>query len=132
MDWQAFHLEIKELSDRIDYHPDTIIGITRGGIVPARILSSSLEIKSMYCLTVRKEGEERRVVTEVLDNLVGKNVLLVEDMLESGRSLIVAKEYFESKGAIVKTACLYIMPCSEIEPNYYLRKVQNTKKFPWE
>ncbi|TKJ17267.1 hypothetical protein CEE44_01905 [Candidatus Woesearchaeota archaeon B3_Woes] len=132
MDWQAFHQEIKELSDRIDYHPDTIIGITRGGIVPARILSSSLEIKSMYCLTVRKERGERRVVTEVLDNLVGKNILLVEDMLETGRSLIIAKEYLESKGAIVKTACLYVMSCSEIEPNYYLRQVQNTKKFPWE
>ncbi len=132
MDWQTFESEIENLSKKIDYQPDIIIGITRGGIVPARLLSRDLDVKPMYCLTVRKVGEERKVVNDVLDDLVDKNILLVEDMLETGRSLIVAKQYLESKGAKVKTACLYTMPISEIEPDFYLRQVKEVEKFPWE
>ena len=38
MDWQTFESEIKDLSEKIDYQLDIIVGITRGGIVPARLL----------------------------------------------------------------------------------------------
>jgi uncharacterized protein len=132
MDWQIFESEIGILSKKIDYQPDIIIGITRGGLVPARLLSRDLQVKDMHCLTVRKVGEERKVVDEILDNLVGKNILLVEDMLETGRSLVVAKQYLESKGATVKTVCLYIMEITEIEPDFYIRLVQEVEKFPWD
>ena len=132
MDWQTFESEIKKLSMKIDYKPDIIIGITRGGLVPARLLSTNLQVKDMYCLTVRKIGEERKVTNEITENLVDKSILLVEDMLETGRSLSVAKQYLESKGAKVKTACLYTISISEIEPEFYLKQVQKVKEFPWE
>jgi hypoxanthine phosphoribosyltransferase len=132
MDWDTFAKEIKDLSAKVDYHPDIIVGITRGGIMPARLLSTYLKVMDMYCLTVRKIGKERRVVTEILDDLVNKNVLLVEDMLETGKSLIAAKQYLESKGARVKTACLYVMPISEIVPDFSLRQVEKVEKFFWE
>jgi len=132
MDWTFFAKEVYNLSNKVDYHPEIIIGITRGGIMPARLLSEYLKVKDMYCLTVRKVGKERKVVMEILEDLVDKNILLVEDMVETGRSLIVAKNYLESKGAKVKTACLYILPVSEIEPDFFLRQVQTIEKFPWE
>jgi len=132
MDWKTFETEIQSLSKKIDYKPDTIIGITRGGIIPARLLSSYLQIKDMRCLSVHKVEEERKVITEILDDLDNKNILLVEDMLETGRSIIVAKEYLESKGAKVKTACLYTMSMSEIKPDFHIREVQTVEKFPWE
>lgn len=132
MNWTTFRSEIKILSKKINYQPNIIVGITRGGLVPARFLSTYLQIKDMYCLTVRKIGEERKVVTEILDNLVGKNILLVEDMLETGKSLVVAKDYLESMGARVKTACLYTMPISKIKPNFYIKQIKKVKKFPWE
>ena len=131
MDWKTLELEIEDLSKKIDYQPDIIVGITRGGIVPARLLSRDLQVKDMYCLTVHKFGEERKVVSE-LDDLVDKNVLLVEDMLETGRSLLVAKQYLEYKGAKVKTVCLYTMPITEIRPDFYLRQVYEVERFPWE
>ena len=131
MDWPTIENELKELSKKITT-PQIIIGITRGGIIPARCLSSILGVKSMHCIGVAKIGEERKVITEILEDLKGKNILLVEDMLESGKSIIVAKKYLESKGAKVKTACLYIMPQSEIIPDYYLKKVKEVQNFPWE
>lgn len=132
MDWKNFDLEIKSLFKKIGYKPNVVVAITRGGLIPGRILSSHLQVREMYCLTVQKDCEERKVVTEILSSLQGKQVLLVEDMLETGKSLIVAKQYLESKGATVKTVCLYVMPFSEIVPDFFLKKVNEIEIFPWE
>lgn len=132
MNWQEFEKEIAVLSVKINYFPDIIVGIVRGGIIPARLLSSKLKVKGMYCLTIKKNNDGRRVTNEILEDLTGKKLLLVEDMLETGKSLIAAKQYFEEKGAIVKTTCLYTMPISEIKPDFYLREIKETIKFPWE
>ena len=132
MTWQDFINEVKVLSAQINYSPDIIIGIVRGGIIPARLLSNNLKVKEIYCITVKKIGKERKVMSDVLEELKGKNILLVEDMLETGKSLIIAKEYLEKKGAAVKTACLYAMPNSEIKPDYYLKEIKEVIKFPWE
>lgn len=120
------------LASKIDYTPDIIIGIVRGGLIPARLLSSELKVKDMYALTVKKVGQEREVTIEILEDLSDKKILLVEDMLETGRSLVVAKEYLEKRGANVKTACLYTMPVSELKPDFSLKEVVEVMPFPWE
>lgn len=132
MNWKTFESEINNLAGKINYNPDIIVGIVRGGMIPARLLSRNLKVKDMYCLAIRKIDNERKIVTDILDDLDGKKVLLVEDMIETGKSLIVAEKYLEFKGANVKTACLYIMPDSEINPDFYLREVDRVQKFPWE
>ena len=132
MRWDKLRGEVKELAGKIDYTPDSIVGIVRGGLVPAQLLSSELGVKDMYALTMKKVGEERNVTSDILEDISGKKVLLVEDMLETGRSLVVAKEYLEKKGAEVKTACLYTMPMSEIKPDFSLKEVTAVVPFPWE
>ena len=132
MDWNELAQEVKKLTEKVDPKPDIIIGIVRGGLIPSRLLSSYLGVKEMYALTVKKVGDERKVTSEVSENLNGKRILLVEDMLETGKSLIVAKQYLESKGATVETACLYTMPISEVKPDYSLREVSEVARFPWE
>lgn len=132
MNWDEFRDAVKELAGKIDYSPDVIVGIVRGGMVPARLLSSGLGVKDMYALTVKKAGGERKVMSDILEEISGKKILLVEDMLETGKSLIAAKEYLEKKGAEVKTACLYTMPISEIRPDFSLREVTEVVPFPWE
>lgn len=134
MDWLEFENGIVKLAGKIskEFQPDMIIGVMRGGAVPARLLSRELDVKKMHGISVEKDGEERKVVTDFLIDLKGKKILLVEDMLETGRSLIVAKKYLEEKGAEVKTVCFYIMPQSEIKPDYFLSKIESAPKFPWE
>jgi hypoxanthine phosphoribosyltransferase len=91
MDWNEVDSALTKLARKIDGKPDYIIGIVRGGLVPARILATKLDVKNMQCLTVKKQGVVRNVVTDILEELAGKSIVLVEDMLESGKSLIVAK-----------------------------------------
>ena len=132
MNWDEFDKEIRELGRRIDYQPDAVIGIARGGVVPAVLLSKFLKVKDMYVLKVLREGTERRIMAEIVPDVAGMHILLVEDMLETGKSMVVAKEYLEKKGAEVKTACLYTMPMSEIKPDFSLKEITEVVPFPWE
>lgn len=132
MTWEELEKEITIVSSKIYNPPDIVIGIVRGGLIPARLLSSKFKVKDMYALTVKKLDKERKVTSEITEDLTGKKILLIEDMLETGKSLLVAKHYLENKGAIIQTACLYIMPISETKPDYYIKEVGEIVNFPWE
>jgi len=132
MNWDTFAEETRKLGKKIDYVPDCIVAVARGGVVPAMILSRQLNIQDTYVLKVRVEGNKRTIMAEVFADISGKKVLVVEDMLESGKSMDVVKEYLESKGAEVKTACLYIMRKTKIKSEFYLREIEEKERFPWE
>lgn len=134
LDWNAFETKLTWLVSAIksEYHPDIIVGITRGGVVPARLLCRDLGVKKMYCINVEKIGEKRVVSTNIEEELQGKDVLLVEDYLETGRSLVVGKVYLESLGANVKTAALYFQSRSEITPDFFNKRTDKLIRFPWE
>lgn len=132
MNWQTIEKEIETLAQKCESSIDVIVGVVRGGLVPARLLAKFLGVKEMYCLTVAKQDSDRVVTTRITADLAGKSVLLVEDALESGRSLIVAKGYLESLGAEVQTAALYIQPQTQIMPDYYVDRVDQIPMFPWE
>jgi hypoxanthine phosphoribosyltransferase len=54
LDWKSLVTEIKSLTEKIDRKPDLVVGIVRGGLIPAQIISHKLGIKAMHCLTVKK------------------------------------------------------------------------------
>lgn len=132
MKWGQFDTEVRKLGHKIHYRPDVVFGIARGGIIPAAMLARILRVRSIYVAKVRHVGERRRVDGDTLPRVAGKKVLIVEDMLKTGKSLIAAKTYLEDKGAEVRTACLYTMPQSEIVPDFSLKRVPKLVVFPWE
>lgn len=132
MDWFEVDKKIKILASKCTIKPDVIIGLVRGGIVPARLLAKYLGVNGMYCITVAKHGDERLITTWINEKLNDKNILLVEDVLESGASLITAKKYLEGLGAKVKTASIYIQPQTKIIPDYYIAKTKEVPTFPWD
>ena len=131
MHWNEFDKEIRKLGEKITFEPDAVVGVVRGGVIPATVLANILKVKKFYVIKVRHVGDGRKVKGEFAPDVTGQKILLVEDMLETGKSLIAAKEYLEGKGAEVKTACLYTMPGSEIAPDFSLREVPEVVPFPW-
>ncbi|OGL30505.1 hypothetical protein A3F37_01365 [Candidatus Saccharibacteria bacterium RIFCSPHIGHO2_12_FULL_41_12] len=132
MDWQTVDNNVKILASKIKQKPDIIVAVVRGGLIPARLLAKYLLVKEMYTLTVKKQDGKRLVVSSINEDLAGKNVLVVEDVLETGMSLVVAKEYIESLGGIAKTTALFIQPDTKIIPDYYLEVKQEVPIFPWD
>lgn len=131
MDWKKFDTELRALEHKIDWRPDVVVGISRGGVIPAMVLAQHFNVRKYYIIKVSHVGDDRKVKTFEPD-VFEKKVLLVEDMIETGKSLKAAKEFLEAKGAEVKTACLYTMPTSVIEPDVYLKQVKAVVPFPWE
>jgi hypoxanthine phosphoribosyltransferase len=119
-------------ASKISKKPDIVIPIVRGGLIPGRLLAKHLGIKDMYAITVKKLNSESKVSSAINEVLNSKNVLLVEDVLETGTSMMAAKDYLIAKGALVQTAALYFLPETKIKPDYYISEKPTVPIFPWD
>ncbi len=132
MDWGAVEKDVRELGAKIDFKPDCIVGIARGGVIPAVMLSYMLGVSNFFMIKIERDGSKRHIRADAGTSVGGKRILIVEDMLETGDTLSLAKKYFELLGSDVRTACLYIMDKTTEKPDFFLRKVEVVIRFPWE
>ncbi len=122
-----------------NYLPDMVIGISRGGIIPARILADLLEtsefatIQIEFYVDINQTKAEPTLKQPFTTNVAGKKVLLVDDIADSGESLKLAKTHLQQQGASeVKTATLYQKPQSITTPDFYEKQTTNWVVFPWD
>ena len=121
------------------YKPDIIIGIARGGLVPARILSDLLEtpelaiIQIEYYVSIAQPRQEPILKQGISTPLTGKKTLLVDDISDTGKSLQLAKNHLQQQGAKeIKTATLYAKPQTITKPDYYEKQTSHWIVFPWD
>src|SRR5438552_2366908 len=132
MDWGQFEAETHALGDTITVNPHVIVGVVRGGIIPARILSTLLGVPRMYCITTKTTKHGIVITNRILESLSDRSILLVEDMLETGRTMAAVAEYLKKKQAKVYTAALYVRPTGGFKPDFFLAETANPVTFPWE
>ncbi|MBI2032372.1 MAG: hypothetical protein HYT09_01875 [Candidatus Levybacteria bacterium] len=127
---------LAEMVRKSGFNPEGIIGIQKGGIFPAVFLSYRLGGIPLASIEVAKDGDIRRVVPNPNVNwqgLNGRRFLLVEDVLETGRSAQAGMDFLKDSGAEVRLACFFTRPQTEIEPDFVLaRNVEIPVIFPWE
>lgn len=140
--WEEIYNLCLDLSDTIKsqkYEPEIIVGIARGGWIPARILSDLLG--NSYTANIKidfyrgvGETKERPIITQTISTIVeGKRVLIADDVADTGKSLKVAQEHLEQCGASqVKIATIYYKPWSIIKPDFYIKETEAWIVFPWE
>ncbi len=124
---------------RSDFVPDVIVGVSRGGWVPARVLCDLLNTPVLASLSVGSysgiyEKKSRPILTQSLSASVSrKRVLVVDEVVDTGESLKLAKEHVTKRRAEeVRTATMYEKPWSASEPDYHGRKTSSWIVFPWE
>ena len=145
--WESIFSQSVELAQKIRYDKervgkpkyDHIVGVSRGGLVLARLMSDLLEIqdvlitKSEYYTGMGKRNKTPIVTQKIHKRITGKNVLLVDDVSDTGESLAEVKKHVQSKrprGLAVAT--LYLKPWSKTIPDYYVTKTDAWIIFPWE
>ena len=121
------------------FKPDVIVGVTRGGWVPARVLSDLLGVPDFatvrveFYLGVTETRNEPVLIQGVSAAVTGKKVLIVDDVADTGKSLQLAREHVLQQGATeVKIATVYRKPWSVIKPDYYETETSCWVVFPWE
>ncbi len=140
--WEDIYEFLIELAERIGqsgFKPDIIVGVARGGWPPARILSDFLQnpnlanIKAEFYVDIYKTTEEPRITQPISASVKGKNVLVADDVADSGKSLeLIRKHLLEEGASNVRICTIYYKPWSIVIPDYYAKKTDAWVVFPWE
>jgi len=140
--WEQIYKLLVNLAQRIRktrFKPDVIVGVSRGGWPPARIMSDLLEnpelanVKAEFYLSVAETKGEPLITQPVSVSVRGKKVLVVDDVADTGKSLALVREHLKEQGATqVKIATIYYKPWSIITPDWFEKKTSHWIIFPWE
>jgi len=89
--WQDIEHRIQEvlrLMAQDSWRPDYIVGLTRGGLIPATMISEYLDVK-MHTLRVslRDHEDTESNLWMAEDAFNGKNILIVDDLNDTGATL---------------------------------------------
>lgn len=133
---------LAEIIRAYGFKPDLVVAIARGGYVPARLLCDFLDVHDLVSIQVLHWGKAAEITAVAhvkypydLD-LTGKRVLLVDDIVDTGDSVIVAQEFIQSrwKSLELKVAAMqWISPVAKIKPDFYVEDVREWiwYQYPW-
>jgi hypoxanthine phosphoribosyltransferase len=122
------------------FEPEMIVAISRGGLMPARILSDHLNLFDLATLKVEHYHavyKERlaKVRYPLAAKVEGKHVLLVDDVSDSGDTFEVAVEHLHSRGtpASLRTAVLHHKRVSSFVPDFFAEEIVEWRWliYPW-
>jgi len=169
--WNDVQRQVQELVRQMwldQWTPDYVVGITRGGLVPANLLSQYLDCRMETLRVSLRDGSSNcesnlwmaedalgcviQNPTSQWDSSLRKNILIVDDINDSGATLNWIKNDWQNNcvsdpdvweqtvwGQNVRVAVLYQNDASEsdLEPTYaaeVFNKLENPQwiVFPWE
>ncbi|MCS6783700.1 MAG: phosphoribosyltransferase [Candidatus Caldarchaeum sp.] len=142
LNWSDVEKGVDTVAERVSgdaYEVDTIVGILRGGVIVADLLSDILDIPEVYVVGCRSykgtEAGELKIYHDLmLTGLQGRSVLLVDDIADTGSTLDAAAEKLlkPRNPKKIRTATLLKKPWSSHTPHYYAISTDAWVIFPWE
>ena len=142
MTWDMLGEATRSLSQMVaddGYEPDMILGIARGGLLPAGAIGYALSIKNVYTMNVEfyTGVDERLDVPRFLPpapdfvDLSNGKILVVDDVADTGHTLKSVEEFCEGKVGEVRTACIYEKSHSVVKCDYVWKRTDEWINFPW-
>ena len=147
LDYKDIQYCISNASDLIQEKFDTILCITRGGLIPAGMLAYELGIKNIVTINASSyndddNSQEEFVSIEKLSKKdikklnASNHVLIVDDIIDSGNTIKAIKKYlFEKINVNVKYSVFSIVSKKIELNNYYIYNMtgnDNWVVFPWD
>lgn len=140
--WDKVEEAIEDIAGKIresGFKPDIIIGIMRGGMVPARLIADILDVEEIAMMEIKLyqsigvKSAQPYIKYPIVRELKGLKTLIVDDISDSGLSLQLAVQavslYSPSQ---ITTATLYVKPWTRMYPDYYSKLTDKWIIFPWE
>ena len=138
--WEELHRHCKALAWRLAEQPPFkgLIGITRGGLVPAAIVARELNVRLIETVCVEsyqeytKQGELKLIkpVTPDIVALGGKGVLIIDDLVDTGKTAKVVRELLPG----AHFATVYAKPMGRPLVDTFITEVSQDTwiYFPWD
>jgi orotate phosphoribosyltransferase len=92
--------EIVKAIDENFGRPDVIAGVATGGIAQAALVAQELGLPLVYIRPKMKEHGQKNQIEGVLES--GQSVIVIEDLVSTGNSSLIAVDALRDQGCIVK------------------------------
>lgn len=136
--WEEFHRDTRQLARQLltanagGLPWQGIIGIARGGLVPATILARELNIRLVDSLCIASYDHTQQGEISVLKSIPGdgSGFLLVDDLVDTGETAKIARELLPRATFVA----VYAKPAGRTTTEYFVREFsqQTWLHFPWD
>ena len=143
LSWTSIYSLSRTLAGKIrqaGFQPDLIVAIARGGYVPARILCDFMDITALTSIRIvhyvagARKIREAKLVEPLRIDVRGKNVLLVDDVSDTGDTQELALHHIRDAGPKrILSAVLHHKITSPIAPDCYGARIIKWRWiiYPW-
>ncbi len=122
---------------------ENILVITRGGMVPACLISEKTHIRNILCAAVMFYTGEERVLPEPIflqfpedSQIYGRRILVVDDVWDTGSTVMAVRERLRRAGGKVDVCVLNYKPTKNKfpgeKPDYYAEETDAWIVYPWD
>ncbi len=138
--WDQFHRDARALAWRLaETGPyAAIVGIARGGLVPAAIVARELDLRVVECVSVvsyehtTQQGSPK-IVKPIAPEIVhgeGEGVLIIDDLVDTGATARVVRALLPR----AHFACVYAKPLGRPHVDTFMTEVSQDTwiYFPWD
>ena len=142
LEWQQFGDACRELTQSVvdsGFEPDIVLSITRGGLLPAGVISYALDIKNLHIINVEVyTGVDERLPEPIFlpplpatSYLAEQKILIVDDVADTGETLRMVRDFADRIALESRVAVLYEKPRSIIACDYVWKRIDGWISFPW-
>jgi hypoxanthine phosphoribosyltransferase len=142
--WDYIYSLCRDVSDDVrddEFEPDVVVALARGGWFAGRCLCDFLGLDDLtslkmehYVGTAEKSGEPTVRYPMPEGSVEDKDVLIIDDIADTGGSIRRAYEYVDDRDAgEVRTATLQLLGTSEFQPDYVGERLEEWTwiVYPW-
>ncbi len=139
--WDQLHRDARALAWRLQGEaPEggwrAVVAITRGGMAPAMIVARELDIRVVDTISVKSYNHQTQSEPEVIKSpdagVVGDGagVLIVDDLVDTGRTLEVVRAHLPR----ARVATVYAKPLGRAQVHTFVTEVSQDTWifFPWD
>ncbi|SNZ13353.1 hypothetical protein SAMN06269185_2133 [Natronoarchaeum philippinense] len=143
-DWDYIYSLCRDVSDQVkaaEFEPDVVVALARGGWFAGRCLCDFLGLDDLTSLKMEhyvgtgQKADEPQVRYPMPEGSVeGKDVLIIDDIADTGGSIRRAHEYVNERNpGEVRTATLQLLQTSEFEPEFVGERLEEWAwvVYPW-
>ncbi|MEF8781342.1 MAG: phosphoribosyltransferase [Haloferacaceae archaeon] len=142
--WEYIYGLCREVSTEVktdSFEPDVVVALARGGWFAGRCLCDFLGLDDLtslkmehYVGTAAKAAEPQVRYPMPEGSVEGKDVLIIDDIADTGGSIKRAHEYVHERNpGEVRTATLQLLQTSEFEPHFVGERLEEWAwiVYPW-
>lgn len=138
--YEEFRVDVKILAKDIkeNFNPEVLLAVARGGMSLGHSLAVILNTRNLFSLNSIHYDDTKKLDTIEIFNIPDiskyKKVLLVDDIVDSGESLLEIKRVLQEKFSHIefKIATIFYKKSALLKPDFKVKEAKEWVNFFWD